>query len=58
MYLCITVNSDGDINKINMSGLIDFVNSIPYNGMPNLEVNGYRFHWNGYFWEYVESANE
>lgn len=37
-----------------MRGLINFVNSIPFNGMPNLEVNGYRFHWNGYFWEHVE----
>ena len=58
MYLCITINvaDDWKINTI-MRRLIDFVNSIPYDGMPNMEVNGYRFHWNGFFWEYVESAN-
>lgn len=31
--------------------LLDFVNSISYDGLPNLEINGYSFHWNGWFWE-------
>lgn len=33
--------------------LLDFVNSIAYDGLPFLWVNGYEFHWNGFFWEYV-----
>ena len=33
--------------------LLDFVNSIAYDGFPFLCVNGYEFHWNGFFWEYV-----
>ncbi len=30
-----------------------FINSIPFEGFPFLQLNGYEFHWNGYFWEYV-----
>ena len=33
--------------------LLDYVNSITYEGFPYLWVNGYEFHWNGHFWEYV-----
>ena len=31
--------------------LMDYVNSIPFEGLPFLCVNGYEFHWNGNFWE-------
>jgi len=33
--------------------LLDYVNSIPFNGLSHLWVNGYEFHWNGHFWEYL-----
>ena len=33
--------------------LLNFVNSISYDGFPNLLVHDKEFFWNGYFWEYV-----
>ena len=52
-YLCITVNIDGYIliRKEVIMKLMDYVNSIPFEGLPFLCVNGYEFHWNGNFWE-------
>ena len=28
--------------------LLDFVNSIPFDGLSYLWINGYEFHWNGF----------
>lgn len=33
--------------------IIDFVNTISYNGLPYLMVNGIEFRWNGYYWEMI-----
>ena len=33
--------------------ILSYVNSIPYDGLPFLWVNGYEFPWNGNFWEYL-----
>ncbi len=33
--------------------LLEYVNNVPYNGLPYLWVNGFDFHWNGYFWELI-----
>ena len=53
-YLCITVNIDSIIyrKKLDMK-IFSYVNSIPFDGLPFLLVNGYEFHWNGNYWEYV-----
>lgn len=32
---------------------LDFVNSIPYNDLPHLMVNGIEFLWNGYYWAVI-----
>ena len=54
-YLCATVNNDGNILlKKGKMNLLDFVNSIPFNGLSYLWINGYEFHWNGCFWEKIE----
>ena len=34
--------------------MISYVSSIPYEGLEHLVVNGYRFHWNGKFWQYIQ----
>ena len=34
--------------------LLDFVNSIPFDGLSYLWINGYEFHWNGCFWEKID----
>ena len=38
---------------MNMSFLLNFVDSIPFDNLSHLVVNGYEFHWNGYCWEFV-----
>ena len=35
--------------------ILEFVNSIPYDGLSFLWINGFEFHWNGQHWEYIES---
>lgn len=37
---------------MNNKYLINYVNTIPYSGLPNLMVNRVEFQWNGRFWEF------
>jgi hypothetical protein len=32
--------------------LLEYLESIPYDGMSQLIVNGYKFKWNGLWWDY------
>ena len=38
---------------MNVFYILKFVNSLPFNNLSHLVVNGYEFHWNGYCWEFV-----
>ena len=38
--------------------IIDFVNAIPYNGLPHLMVNGVEFRWNGYYWAVIRTTGD
>ena len=38
---------------MNVCYILKFVNSIPFDNLSHLVVNGYEFHWNGYWWEFV-----
>ena len=41
------------IRKEVIMSLLDFVNSIEYDGLPFLWINGYDFRWNGCYWEFI-----
>ena len=49
--------SDANIGRIYKIGgkmdLFSFLDSIEYDGFPNLWLDGHDYRWNGYFWELI-----